>query len=216
MKEINDFLLNLFTCVDKLRPRLASPNLKDGIVYASDGHVLIAIPDSELSLNYPTNEKYPSADKLLKEAILNCTESISVQISDVVKELVRARIKVDSDFINCKDCEGSGEVEWEYTSKNGYTHTIEEECPVCHGEGGSDEVHPFARVSLSEIECDSGEYGINIGVLYYHPFQLYRLFMVALMKGVKTIDIFYNPNNYGQTLTYFGETKVLVMAKIKN
>lgn len=41
MKAINDFLLGLFTGNDESRPALMFPNLKDDLVYASDGHVLI-------------------------------------------------------------------------------------------------------------------------------------------------------------------------------
>jgi hypothetical protein len=57
--------------------------------------------------------------------------------------------------------------------------------------------------------------GISIGELYFHPFQLYRLFMVALIKGRESIEIFFDNEKYGQTITYFGNIKVLVMAMIK-
>ena len=43
MKTINDFLLGLFTSNDDLRPAMMFPNLKNGLVCASDGHVLISI-----------------------------------------------------------------------------------------------------------------------------------------------------------------------------
>jgi len=217
MNELNDFLLNMFTCADKLRPALAVPNLKDGIVYASDGHVLIAIPEDELSLQYPTNEKYPKAENLLNKNVACCTKKTKVCISDIAKELVKARIEVDIDFINCKDCDGEGVVEWEYRSKSGCNHTREEECPVCQGEGGSDKEHPFARVNLSMVDENDGfRCGIHVGDLYFHPFHLYRLFMVALIHRVDVVEILSNPDEYGAAIVNIGKIKVLTMMMLKS
>ena len=38
----------------------------------------------------------------------------------------------------CKECKGSGDVEWEYTDKEGETHYHYFECPICEGEGVND------------------------------------------------------------------------------
>lgn len=67
MKVINDFLLGLFTSNDESRPALMFPNLKDGLVCASDGHVLISIPEEELTLKYNSIEKYPNGNKLISD-----------------------------------------------------------------------------------------------------------------------------------------------------
>lgn len=216
MKEINDFLLGMFTCVDEFRPAFASPNLENGVVYATDAHVLIAIPESEVTLSYPTNDRYPNVSNLLKDATVDCTELTRVKVADIATELLKARIKVDTSFISCDECEGEGVVDWEYKSKSGYEHTMQEECPVCNGKGGSEKNHPFARVRLSEIEDKDGHRrGVYIGDLYFHPFHLYRLFMVALMHHYETIDIYHNPDSYGQTITNFGGIKVLAMMAFK-
>lgn len=217
MKEINDFLLNLFTGNDKLRPIMMFPNLKNGIVYASDAHVLITIPETELSLKYKTNDKYPDAQKLIDDFESGSITSIKVHVADIAKELVKARILIDKDRVMCKDCDGAGEVEWEYSSKNFDRHEKIDDCPVCKGEGLFEKAHPFSRVSFSMIEDDeTGNLtGISIGDLYFHPFQMYRLFMVALTKGFEVIDIFFDKEKYGQTITYFGNIKVLVMAMLK-
>ena len=64
---MNDFLLNLFTGTDENRPAMMFPNLVNGIVYATDTHALVAIPENELALKYGTNEKYPNAQKILDD-----------------------------------------------------------------------------------------------------------------------------------------------------
>ena len=64
---MNDFLLNLFTGTDENRPSMMFPNLKNGIVYATDANALVTIPENELALKYGTNEMYPNAQKLLDD-----------------------------------------------------------------------------------------------------------------------------------------------------
>ena len=70
----------------------------------------------------------------------------------------------------------------------------------------------FARIKLSMIEKEDGtQIAININDLYFHPFQLYRLFMVASLKRIDDFEILYDPNNYGQVVSVFGNIKVLTM-----
>lgn len=215
MKEINDFLLNLFTGNDTLRPVMIFPNCKNGVVYASDAHAMISIPENELSLRYKTNEKYPKADLLFTDIAAKSLESITVSVYELAKELVKARITVDTNISKCNECGGSREVEWEYESKDGDFHTKQDECPVCKGDGEFKSIHPFARIKISRCgDEDNPIFRIKVGNLDYHPFQLYRLFLVALLKGFETIEIFYNPR-YGQTISYFGDIKVLVMCMDK-
>ncbi|MDR0825070.1 MAG: hypothetical protein LBN74_08240 [Prevotella sp.] len=218
MNAINDFLLNLFTGTDtELRPLMTFPNLKDGLVSASDGHVLIQIPNEHLTLGYQTNDRYPNANKLVNDLESKNLSSITAKIADVAKELTKARLTIDKDSIKCKECKGTGEVEWEYRDKDYITHYKDEECPICNGEGSSETDAQFARVKFDQIEDkDTGVHsGIYIGDLYFHPFQLYRLFMVALVKGFEEIKILYDKEQYGQTITYFGDIKVLVMLIMK-
>lgn len=218
MKEINDFLLNLFTGTDiNLRPHMTIPNMKDNIVSASDEHVLISIPSSDLTLKYQTNDKYPNVNKLitdLEAKNLSCTKA---RISDIAKEIVKARLIIDRDSIKCEECKGIGQVGWEYEDKKSKTHYANHDCPICEGEGSFETEAKFARIKLEQIEDkEAGTLsGIWVGDLYFHPFQLYRLFMVALVKGCEDIEILYDSESYGQTLTYIGNIKVMVMLMLK-
>lgn len=216
MKELNDFLLNLYTGSDKLRPSMRFPNLENENVYASDGHALIVIPESELCLKYSTNEKYPNAQKLINEIELKELTSIKAKVSDLAKELTKARIEVDKDSIKCKECKGSGAVEFEYEDKAGETHSIDGDCPICDGEGADEKDSKFARIKLSMIEKEDGNYtAIQIGDLYFHPFQLYRLFMVALLNHKQSIEIHYDADNYGSCISYIEKIKVITMLCVR-
>ena len=212
MKELNDFLLNLYTSSDEIRPSMCFPNTENGNVYATDAHALIVVPEGELCLKYSTNEKYPNAQKIIDEIEVKELTSINAKVSDVAKELTKARIEVDKDSIKCKECKGSGTVEFEYEDKTGETHSIDDDCPICNGEGADEKDSKFARIKLSLIEKEDSNYtAIQIGDLFFHPFQLYRLFMVALLNQQETIKIFYDADNYGSCISYIGKIKVLTM-----
>ena len=212
MKELNDFLLNLYTNSDEARPLMCFPNLENGNVYATDAHALIVVPESELCLKYNTNEKYPNAQKLIDDIEAKELTSVKAKVSDLVKELTKARLMIDKNSIKCKECDGHGDVEWEYEDKKGSTHYRNEYCPVCNGEGSKETEHQFARVHLEmKLQEDGTYHAIQIGDLYFHPFQLYRLFMVALMNQYETIEIFYDAENYGSCISYIGKIKVLTM-----
>jgi len=216
MKAINDFLLGLFTGHDESRPVLMFPNLKDGLVCASDGHVLISIPEDELTLQYNSVEKYPNGHKLVSDMEKETLRSIKVDIETLGKELARCRFEADKLIIKCKECNGSGNVEWEYEDRERDTHYRTEDCPLCDGTGEDEQNHPFPKMIVSLLDKDENIIKITVGDLLFHPYQLYRLFIVAVSKEYKEIEIFYNPYKYGQTLTYFGNVKVLVMAMLKS
>lgn len=210
---MNDFILNLFTGTDDNRPAMMFPNLSDGIVYATDTHALITIPENELMLKYSTNEKYPNAQKILDDFSKKELQSVKVNVFDLAKELTKARIEVDKDSIKCKECKGSGTVEFEYCDKQNETHYIDGDCPICHGEGSSEMDSKFARIKLDMIQKEDGtQIGISINDLYFHPFQLYRLFMVASINRIDNFEILHDPNSYGQIVASFGNIKVLIMA----
>lgn len=216
MKELNDFLLNLYTSSDDNRPSMCFPNSEKGNVYATDAHALIVIPDSELCLKYSTNEKYPNAQKLINEIEAKELTSVKAKVSELAKELTKARIEVDKDSIKCKECKGSGTVEFEYEDKTRYTHYIDADCPICDGKGSDEKDSKFARIKLSMIEKENDKYtGIQVGDLYFHPFQLYRLFMVALLNKQEIIEIFYDAENYGSCISYIGKIKVLTMLYLR-
>lgn len=215
MKAINDFLLGQFTSHNELRPVLMFPNLKDGLVCASDGHVLISIPEDELALRYNSSEEYPDGDKIISDMEKETLRSIKVDIETLAKELAKCRFEADKLVLKCKECKGSGNVEWEYEDREYNSHYLTENCPLCDGTGKDEQMHPYPKMIASPLDKDENIIQIAVGDLFFHPYQLYRLFMVAVSKGQKEIEIFYNPQEYGQTLTYFGNVKVLVMAMNK-
>ena len=104
-------------------------------VWATEGHVIIRINPDRLKKHYEPVKgceelKLP---KVLKPCHLSCTYKAIRQALDecpLVDEVVTEEHEED-----CKECGGTGEVEWEYTDDNLHTHYQDFDCPVCGGSG---------------------------------------------------------------------------------
>lgn len=214
MKHMNDFLLNLFTGSDRGRPALMFPNNSNGVVYATDSHSVISIPENDLELKYSSNSAYPNAHKLFDEFFDNETQSIKVKVSDISKELVKARIEVDKRSIVCGECKGTGSVKFEYECRDGEFYYEDFDCPECDGVGYNDKASPFARVKLGHM--DGENIGIYIDHLYFHPFQLYKIFMAAVLNHIDEFEILHNQNRYGCVVIRFANISILTMLMGRN
>ena len=130
-------LLEMFTEPDGFRAFTYIPFLHPiyNEVWATEGHVIIRINPDRLNKHY---EPVKGCEKLklpkaLKPCHLSCTYKAIRQALDacpLVDEVVTEENEED-----CKECGGTGEVEWEYTDDNLHTHYQDFDCPVCGGSG---------------------------------------------------------------------------------
>ena len=129
-------LLSLFYEENDIRPILSAPYLKNGYVCATESHILIRIKAETL------NGEYKEVDGLnLTLPKSNCNFIISLQ--DIKTTLANIpQIEEEKRFggnVMCKECDGEGEVEWEYRDKRGHYYYDYFECPACKGSGYEDE-----------------------------------------------------------------------------
>jgi hypothetical protein len=113
------------------RKLLKCPFIQNGYVYASDGYILIRVRESAVK------RAYKSSNLLGCSSLFTETDGEESITLDRLKTLLSAVKKVEEtktvgENIECEECGGSGEVEWEY---NSYTRV--DECPVCGGSGYS-------------------------------------------------------------------------------
>ena len=121
-------LLGPFCDINPNHPEMNTPfyHPKYKEVWATNGHILIRIPPERLV------EEYDKFDRLtLPELGELCHKRLSL---DALK---RALDKLPTKhFTTCPECDGYGNVEWEYHDKDDEYHRMEEECPVSTPEIG--------------------------------------------------------------------------------
>lgn len=110
-------------------------NEKYNEVWATDGHILIKIPLERLSEEYETGTlSLPvySSNKNKKKITLSSLENALSDCPQEEEEIIVEKEK------ECKECKGTGEVDWEYHDSNGHYHIKGFDCPVCDGSGVSE------------------------------------------------------------------------------
>lgn len=136
MKEFNpDQLLELFVGDDEMRPKLHKPWRKGEYIYATESHFCIRIPGNMSATEYPDNGM-----KIEKHFAFK-TEPDGVITLDQLREALASapledELEEQGEDTICPECDGTGEVEWEYWSKQEcrqYSDTFE--CPRCLGDG---------------------------------------------------------------------------------
>ena len=163
-------------------------------VFATDGVILIMMNPSMLSESYEEIKK-PVIYKVFRgsmeeyftfEALKKVLASFAMEEEQVVTEEGR----------ECEECEGSGEVEWEYTDQDGEIHFRDSDCPVCHGDGMFEDV--FKSTGFMIPTEDSI---VRIGKLFFRGLVAQKLLWVmeyfnvdkaAFAEGKNSISITLN------------------------
>lgn len=135
LQTIEARLLALFYDPDyDLRPQICAPFLSDGCVCATETHRMIMI-NSEICVG-----EYKPYNLHVSKAIgtnIDLTLTLA-EIKSVLERIsTQKEMKTIRPEVECKDCDGDGEVEWTYEDRDGYTHTEYYKCPVCNGSGVS-------------------------------------------------------------------------------
>lgn len=133
-------LLELFCDPDSNREHCKNPYCEKSTktVYATDGYVAILVSPNVTSLSYEEIE-FPIIGSLIKGAVKG-----HFTLESLKKVLEFFKVEEERFIIEegrkCEECEGSGDVEWEYTDQDGEIHFLDSDCPVCHGDGMLEEV----------------------------------------------------------------------------
>lgn len=202
-------LLAMFTNPDGIRAFTYVPFLHPvyNEVWATDGHVIIRISPDRLNGHYEPVKgceelKLP---KVLEPCHLSCTYKAIRQALDecpLVDEVVTEENEED-----CKECGGTGEVEWEYTDDNLHRHYHGFDCPVCGGSG----------VVTHNLETHTGkkvydeEAIVKIGNAFFLWFYLDIVAKALKHIGADTINITAN-DHLGRTEFVFDGIKIGLMS----
>jgi len=106
----------------------ATPLTANGYTYASDAYVLIAAKNEDVNIEAKQGKE--SNTSIFLET--NCNEPTNIDWSKLDSIPLVDEV-IDED---CDECDGFGQVEYEYFStKTQRTYEIEGDCPICKGDG---------------------------------------------------------------------------------
>lgn len=167
-------LFGLFVADNNVfRPILNNPYRRDGYIYASDGQRLIRIKEDIVSGNYEVTDK-------MKLAIPtdNCDYTITDKdIEKVLSEIPKVE-EMEEKEVKCSECDGTGEVDWEYRDKNGKDYEGCFECPVCDGTG-----YVYSEVATGKMIHDPTA-TVKVG-----KSSIYYIHLKALLDAMRVIGV---------------------------
>lgn len=207
--EINyDQVFQLFISNDELRPLMCHPYKQGGKYYATDAHSMIILPIEKANLDYPEQDKPISDAVVPKETTCNIEIKISDLEAKLIPEIIDEIIEEEKED-KCEECDGDGEVEFEYdaTSKNKWqSFTMEADCPICEGAGTITET--IKKPTGKKIPNPAKKYKMfEVGFMYE---QLKRLIDACNLLGVETITKTYGtPTN--ANIFKCGDAVILIM-----
>lgn len=180
-------LLNMFCDKSYSNPLRSNPffNTKYNEVWSTDGYILIRIKPERLVGEYPKGElDLPSLE-------CPCKKKITI---DAINKALNECPKVDEeiivqDAVKCKECDGSGEVYWEYTDNHLHTHERLFDCPVCNGTG---EITP-EKTKKTGKQITKEDAVVNIGNACFFAKNICKLKSAMDHLGATDAELLFNP-----------------------
>lgn len=139
-------LFGKFVSIDETRPSICSSWILNGYAAATNGHVLLYVPEEKVDFII---EKKPDVDDNRPElkGLFHYRNFMPFSIGRLIHALSSKtpEWKIESDYLECEVCFGEGEFEIdEYCSHCRSKDARMAECDVCNGSGLTKEPNPLA------------------------------------------------------------------------
>ncbi|MBF1529870.1 MAG: hypothetical protein HXN96_08015 [Prevotella salivae] len=120
--------------------------------------------------------------------------------------------KVDEEIVirgavECEECDGNGEVYWEYTDNAGHTHEHLDECPVCDGTGEIEQ----AEIKKTGKKILKAKAVINVGNAYIFAYNIYKLKFAMDFLGITSADLISNPDMRSNEFILDNDIHIMIM-----
>ena len=179
-------LLSMFCDKNEFRQLLRTPflNTKYNEVWSTNGRVFIGINPEILTKEYPKGElslpklEFPCEKTITIEALNKSLEACPLVDEEVV---IQGAVK-------CKECDGSGEVYWEYKDNHLHTHERIFDCPICDGTGEME--HEKTKKTGKKVIADDAV--IMVGNAYIFAKYLQTLKQAMDFLNIASVKITHN------------------------
>lgn len=141
-------------CADK--PRIHAPWSRDGYTYATNGHVVIRVPEVD---GISQSQEAPSLKPVLKYFDIDPDIWYPLKKVKMPKPDVCGSCNGRGRDVACPECEGIGIVSWD-----GTYHTYKDTCKLCEGRGAV-EICPECYGE----EKTPSQIPVKIGGVWFYP-----------------------------------------------
>jgi hypothetical protein len=169
-------VLTLLCSDDDLRKWMTEPFSVGNQTCATNGWSLLVVDKKS---DYPDMSEKTKSVYPVELSFTNKLEISKVKEAIDKIPLIDCYDKIVS---KCDACYGNGNVDFEFEYKN-RTYEIESECPVCEGEGQTEQV---SKTPNGKKEIDLSKYA-RLGVNRLNVKRLFELIKVADLKGVNEV-----------------------------
>lgn len=175
-------------------------------VWSTDGRIFIGINPEILTKEYPKkqcqlhNLEFPCEKTITIEALNKAFDSCPMIDEEIV---------VDG-AVECEECEGKGEVYWEYKDIHGESHERLMDCPICNGTG---EIEPCKTKKTGKkiIEEDTI---IEVGNAHIFANRLKLLKTAMEYFNVDSVKMVHNAPYGANEFIINKDVRVIIMSKI--
>ena len=130
-------LFHPYLYLEDIRPALQSPFPFGDSVWATNTNVMLRVSKERLDGDYPVVEGCPNPHASLEGCKPNFGGTLTIEkLKQALAKCpqVKEVVTIVPEHA-CAECGGEGEVDWEYTTKDGLRYCQEFECPMCEGAG---------------------------------------------------------------------------------
>ncbi len=152
-------------------------------VYSTDGYSIMKVPNNSVRV-FNECTKPENAKVTLEYFDFKESKIMDIKLSDL-KDAI-SKIPLIDECINadaegkCTECEGEGEVEWEYES-----YTKDMDCPVCDGDG----VITETKKEKTGRKIKAEGFFIDINISRLRTAMIEQLITIADLLKVETIKV---------------------------
>ena len=191
---LGDVFLSFVSQDDKTN--LTEPFKNGNTIFATDAHSLIYTSAENYYGFFVENDKTPNCSKFLVEP--NC--NYNIPITDLSEFKTEDEFDEVGENIECKVCDGYGEVEWEFDR-----YTKDDDCPACDGSGYSSETQKVPTGNKT-----FGTTYVKIKDVTFRIFEINRLFETA-KKLNEEIVLINKPEKLSGFTFQLGKVNIMVM-----
>lgn len=190
---INVNVLKLFCNSESNNELFQEPFLEQGLVCATEAHAMIVLNRDCVEVDNQINVSTKNYLNIVRKQEETLDQRID-QVSAFSLNNALQKIDVDhGDLHCCKDCDGSGAVDFEYVSMDGQRYTVTDTCPVCQGDGINEN---YVYSPYHDGWFDKTETAVQIKDICFNPKYIGLISIVMKQFGCDSCTIKYKDSSH--------------------